>query len=581
MDIYFKCIHCDQRLVVDDAGVGLEIPCPGCGKLVAIPERSTVPSDADLTAEKKVAEKPLVMATPVAPPSPPAVAEAPPKPPAPPRPPARVRPPPGLLSRPRAIQPARLLAAEPAEAPPRPVAPPRPAAPLSPLAPPHAVPVARESSGQEALALFVDGLQSPPAPRRVAMPPAVAGKPSEPPQAAPLPESVLQSLSPPPPPPPAPVVIQTPKPIVPVIPEPIAVASPIVPPLDLAFPDVGLAPVEKPKPPVVAAPLPVRVVAPEPLPVSPTPLKVAPAPAPKPVPLPVVPAAQAAVGAVRLVDTDAARRATAEKWQELANALAQQLWSGKTTYPFRAVMVETFLRAMPVLLMNPNVVVSPRGAQAGMSARWLEPFTLGSSEHVARLGKGTFEGSTARVAEVVELWMHHQQMMAERAGSNIEDISFSMTTLPQSAVVTFGMNFNQRGTGGRKRVACWVGRIGDDLFVFSGKLPPQGARVPLGAERAFRAGDAAPEPSVQIPREKILALPPPEGMEAAAARTMRELVINFCEAHFGRFDNRLAGEFYDGIRQDRDAARAALPDVITAMPPSKEKRMLQQLYRDL
>jgi hypothetical protein len=303
--------------------------------------------------------------------------------------------------------------------------------------------------------------------------------------------------------------------------------------------------------------------------------------APTAAPLAVVPAAQPMPGGVRLVGNDDARRAAAEKWQELAAALAQQLWSGKTTYPLRAVMVETFLRAMPVLLMNPNVAASPRGAQGTVSGRWLEPFTLGMSDHVARLGRATFEGSTARVAEIIELWMHHQQTMAERAGSNISDVTFSMATLPQSAVVTFGMNFTQRGAQGRKRVACWVGRIGDDVFVFSGKLPPHGARVPLGAERAFRAGDAAPEPSVQIPRERIFALPPPEGMTAPAARLMREMVINFCEAHFGRFDNRLAGEFYDGIRQDREAARSVLPDVITAMPPSKEKRMLQQLYRDL
>ena len=143
------------------------------------------------------------------------------------------------------------------------------------------------------------------------------------------------------------------------------------------------------------------------------------------------------------------------------------------------------------------------------------------------------------------------------------------------------MNFTQRGANGRKRVACWVGRTGDDLFVFAGKLPAQGTRVPLGVERAFRAGDAAPEPSVQIPREKILTMTPPEGLDAATARKMRELLMNFCEAHFGRFDNRLAGEFYDGIRQDREAARAVLPDLIVAMPPSKEKRMLQQLCREL
>jgi len=368
------------------------------------------------------------------------------------------------------------------------------------------------------------------------------------------------------------------------MPEPTPVTSPVVPPLEPAFPDVALPAPGKPKTPAPseAAPPPIPVVTPLAVSLPPaTPAAPVPAPVVATAPWPNAPVVRPVAGVVRLVDGDDARRAAGQKWQELAAALAQQLWNGKTTYPLRAVMVETFLRAMPVLLMNPNVAVSPRGAQGAVSGRWLEPFTLGMSDHVAKLGRATFEGSTARVAEVIELWMHHQQAMAERAGSNTCDVTFSMATLPQSAVVTFGMNFSQRGTPGRKRVACWVGRIGDDLFLFAGKLPPHAARVPLGAERAFRAGDAAPEPSVQIPREKILAMPPPEGMPAPAARAMRELVINFCEAHFGRFDNRLAGEFYDGIRRDREAARLVLPDVITAMPPSKEKRMLQQLYRDL
>lgn len=448
------------------------------------------------------------------------------------------------------------------------------------------MPAAREMPAAQVIAHFVEDLPLPATPPRVAAAPAVAGKPGPVPPSPVLAEPVVQPQKPPLQPEPValplPVVPPPPKVIVPRVPELVAVASSVVPPLDLAFPDVALAVAGKPQlPSPGATPLPVSIVALATVPPVAVAPEIAPAVVPKAAPLPVVPVAQPATGGVRLVGNDDARRAAAEKWQELAGALALQLWSGKTTYPLRAVMVETFLRAMPVLLMNPNVAVSPRGAQGTASGRWLEPFTLGMSEHVTRLGRATFEGSTARVAEIVELWMHHQQTMAERAGSNISDVTFSMATLPQSAVVTFGMNFNQRGAQGRKRVACWVGRIGDDVFVFSGKLPPHGARVPLGAERAFRAGDAAPEPSIQIPREKIFALPPPEGMTVPAARAMREIVINFCEAHFGRFDNRLAGEFYDGIRHDREAARSVLPDVIGAMPPSKEKRMLQQLYRDL
>ena len=631
MDIFFKCIHCDQRLVVDDAGVGMEIPCPRCQKLIAIPERSTVHSDQELAADEKVSERQVIAAKPVPTPFPPPPAEAPAKPPPAPRPPARVRPATALLSAPRNIQPARSLPVEPAPPPlqevplSRPATPPRPAAPLShaqppatvpparalsteetlaffasgleasstttpaavgkPLSlaqPPATVPDARELSTEETLAFYAGGIESSPTPPRVPKPPAVVGKPAEPP-AAPAPPPLPKAAAPPPeerPPAPAPVKpepqpLPVPAaPVPPVPPVPLPATSPLAPPLDIALPDVALRPAADQKSFVTPTPAAVRLVEP------PVAQKPAPPP-PAPIPAQAPTASPPARGIVRLVDTEVTRRAAAEKWQELAAGLTQQLWNARTTYPLRAVMVETFLRAMPVLLMNPNVGVGARGAQAGMHARWIEPFTNTLSEHVARLSRATFEGSTARVAEVVELWMHHQQMMAERAGSNIEDISFSMATLPQSAVVTFGMNFTQRGIRGRKRVACWVGRIGDDLFVFSGKLPPHGARVPLAAERAFRADAAAPEPSVQIPRERILALPPPEGMDAAAARTTRELVINFCEAHFGRFDNRLAGEFYDGIRQDREAARAALPGVITAMPPSKEKRMLQQLYRDL
>lgn len=36
-DIEFECGHCQQPMVVDDAGAGLEIACPGCGKTVTVP----------------------------------------------------------------------------------------------------------------------------------------------------------------------------------------------------------------------------------------------------------------------------------------------------------------------------------------------------------------------------------------------------------------------------------------------------------------------------------------------------------------------------------------------------------------
>ena len=37
-DIVFDCPHCQQSLVVDAAGVGIQIDCPGCGRGVVIPE---------------------------------------------------------------------------------------------------------------------------------------------------------------------------------------------------------------------------------------------------------------------------------------------------------------------------------------------------------------------------------------------------------------------------------------------------------------------------------------------------------------------------------------------------------------
>jgi len=38
IDIYFFCGSCGQRMVIDEAGVGLVIPCPKCAKDVTVPE---------------------------------------------------------------------------------------------------------------------------------------------------------------------------------------------------------------------------------------------------------------------------------------------------------------------------------------------------------------------------------------------------------------------------------------------------------------------------------------------------------------------------------------------------------------
>jgi predicted RNA-binding Zn-ribbon protein involved in translation (DUF1610 family) len=40
MEIIFNCPHCDQELSVDAEGAGSEIPCPTCGEVITIPEKS-------------------------------------------------------------------------------------------------------------------------------------------------------------------------------------------------------------------------------------------------------------------------------------------------------------------------------------------------------------------------------------------------------------------------------------------------------------------------------------------------------------------------------------------------------------
>lgn len=52
MEIIFNCPHCEQELSVDAEGAGSEIPCPTCGEVITIPEKSTkeaptTPADGD------------------------------------------------------------------------------------------------------------------------------------------------------------------------------------------------------------------------------------------------------------------------------------------------------------------------------------------------------------------------------------------------------------------------------------------------------------------------------------------------------------------------------------------------------
>jgi hypothetical protein len=39
MDVFFNCPACGQHLVIDEAGVGLTIPCPKCAKDLTVPAR--------------------------------------------------------------------------------------------------------------------------------------------------------------------------------------------------------------------------------------------------------------------------------------------------------------------------------------------------------------------------------------------------------------------------------------------------------------------------------------------------------------------------------------------------------------
>ena len=327
-----------------------------------------------------------------------------------------------------------------------------------------------------------------------------------------------------------------------------------MPPINLAIPKVGVPPAPPP------APLPARV-APNavPPPAPPAPVHVAPAPA-----------------VVRLVEPIGPVKAEAEQWHGLAVALARQLWNTESPLPLRASVIEAFLRALPRL--GPV-----RGDEAGTadtgSGRWNDPFAGDRPDIVGRFDRPDFEGPASRVAELIERWMQHQEHMARQPGSDAEDIHFAMMLVPNSAVVSFGMNYRRRGEPGRKRVACWVARAGDNRFLFSGKIPSSvGVTLP-GFVQSFRT--EAGEASVPLPREEILNMPPPPNVDAASARMVRQLMLNFCEAYFVRFDNRLAADFYDQIRRRREIVRAVIPGMLQVMPPSREKRMLQQLSREL
>jgi hypothetical protein len=54
MDISFTCAACGKNLVIDEAGVGITIDCPGCGKPVYVPSAvPPAPHDAPARVEVK------------------------------------------------------------------------------------------------------------------------------------------------------------------------------------------------------------------------------------------------------------------------------------------------------------------------------------------------------------------------------------------------------------------------------------------------------------------------------------------------------------------------------------------------
>jgi hypothetical protein len=350
----------------------------------------------------------------------------------------------------------------------------------------------------------------------------------------------------------------------------------ILPPLDLGFPKAELAPApSKPAPKAneTAAQLSALLAKPP----SPPPAPAAPSkPAPVPVepPMPVAPAP----AAVRLADLSGPAKAEADHWRDLAAALAKQLWNSRSPMPLRATVIEAFLHVMPRLAAIRGDASAAADTE-GIRGRWGDPFAGDRPDILGRFDRPDFEGIAARISELVERWMQHQENQARQPGSDAEDISFTMMPVPHSAIVSFGMNYRQRGGAGRKRVACWIARVGENRFLFAGKIPPSVSVTLPGFVQSFRA--EAGEPSLPMPREQILAMPPPPDVDSENALTMRRLMINFCEAYFVRFDNRLAADLYDQIRRRREIARAIIPGMLQVMPPSREKRMLQQLSREL
>ena len=56
MDIQFSCDGCGQHLVIDEAGAGLLVQCPACGRDLTVPNPTAHPTpDAQQEKERTVA----------------------------------------------------------------------------------------------------------------------------------------------------------------------------------------------------------------------------------------------------------------------------------------------------------------------------------------------------------------------------------------------------------------------------------------------------------------------------------------------------------------------------------------------
>src|ERR1017187_8388909 len=64
MDITFACDKCGQSLTVDEAGAGMTIDCPNCGKPTYVPSRSAVPPEEPSTPAPDLSVKTAAVQSP-------------------------------------------------------------------------------------------------------------------------------------------------------------------------------------------------------------------------------------------------------------------------------------------------------------------------------------------------------------------------------------------------------------------------------------------------------------------------------------------------------------------------------------